>query len=57
MMSQKVRAVNDANAFFFTFPTVDGFGNVSGFEFMLQDRGNGSLEKLSTTTNAVSWVH
>lgn len=52
MMSQQVRAVNDANAFFFTFPTVDGFGNVSGFEFMLQDRGNGSLEKLSTTTNA-----
>ncbi|WP_026629764.1 efflux RND transporter permease subunit [Dyadobacter alkalitolerans] len=51
MMSQKVRAVNDANAFFFTFPTVDGFGNVSGFEFMLQDRGNGSLEKLSVTTN------
>jgi HAE1 family hydrophobic/amphiphilic exporter-1 len=51
MMSQKVRAVNDANAFFFTFPTVDGFGNVSGFEFMLQDRGNGSLEKLSATTN------
>ncbi len=51
MMSQQVRAVNDANAFFFTFPTVDGFGNVSGFEFMLQDRGNGSLEKLSTTTN------
>jgi HAE1 family hydrophobic/amphiphilic exporter-1 len=52
MMSQQVRAVNDANAFFFTFPTVDGFGNVSGFEFMLQDRGNGSLEKLSATTNA-----
>ncbi|QRR00084.1 efflux RND transporter permease subunit [Dyadobacter sandarakinus] len=52
MMSQQVRAVNDANAFFFTFPTVDGFGNVSGFEFMLQDRGNGSLEKLSTSTNA-----
>jgi HAE1 family hydrophobic/amphiphilic exporter-1 len=51
MMSQKVRAVNDANAFFFTFPTVDGFGNVSGFEFMLQDRGNGSLEKLGATTN------
>jgi HAE1 family hydrophobic/amphiphilic exporter-1 len=51
MMSQKVRSVNDANAFFFTFPTVDGFGNVSGFEFMLQDRGNGSLEKLSATTN------
>ena len=50
-MSQKAREVTDANAFFFTFPTVDGFGNVSGFEFMLQDRGNGSLEKLGSTAN------
>jgi len=42
----------DANAFFFTFPTVQGFGNVSGFEFMLQDRANGSIEKLGETTQA-----
>jgi HAE1 family hydrophobic/amphiphilic exporter-1 len=49
-LTQKVQAeVKGANAVFFTFPTVSGFGNVDGFEFMLQDRGNGSLEALDTT--------
>ena len=43
--------VKDAHAFFFTFPTIQGFGNVAGFEFMLQDQRNGSLEKLGQTTN------
>ncbi len=51
-LSQKVAAVKDANTFFFTFPTIQGFGNVSGFEFMLQDRTNGPLDKLGATTNA-----
>lgn len=50
-LSQKVSQVKDANAFFFTFPTVQGFGNVSGFEFMLQDRNSGSLDKLNETAN------
>ncbi|WP_276481093.1 efflux RND transporter permease subunit [Paraflavitalea pollutisoli] len=45
----KVGAVDDAKAFFFNFPTVQGFGNVSGFEFMLQDRSNGPLDKLGNT--------
>ncbi len=46
-LTQKVAAeVKGAEAVFFTFPTVSGFGNVDGFEFMLQDRGNGSLERL-----------
>jgi len=49
-LTQKVTAeVKGAQAVFFTFPTVSGFGNVDGFEFMLQDRGNGSLEKLDAT--------
>lgn len=48
----KVAQIKGANAFFFNFPTVQGFGNVSGFEFMLQDRSNGSLDKLGTTTYA-----
>ncbi len=52
-MTQKIgSAVKDANAFFFTFPTIQGFGNVSGFEFMLQDRSNGALDKLGNTANA-----
>jgi len=49
-LTQKVAAeVKGAQAVFFTFPTVSGFGNVDGFEFMLQDRGNGSLQKLDAT--------
>jgi HAE1 family hydrophobic/amphiphilic exporter-1 len=43
--------VKDAHAFFFTFPTIQGFGNVAGFEFMLQDQSNGSLDKLGATAN------
>jgi multidrug efflux pump subunit AcrB len=45
----KVSQVKGANAFFFNFPTVQGFGNASGFEFMLQDRTNGPLDKLGGT--------
>ena len=45
-MMQAVSSVKDANTFFFTFPTIQGFGNVSGFEFMLEDRGNHSLDDL-----------
>ncbi|SIN80566.1 efflux RND transporter permease subunit [Chitinophaga niabensis] len=46
IFAQQASQVKDANMFFFTFPTIQGFGNVSGFEFMLQDRSNGSLEQL-----------
>jgi len=51
-LSMKVATqVKDAHAFFFTFPTIQGFGNVAGFEFMLQDQRNGSLDKLGATAN------
>lgn len=49
MLTQKVGEVKGASTFFFNFPTVQGFGNVSGFELMLQDRANGPLDKLGTT--------
>ena len=49
ILTQKVSAVKGASTFFFNFPTVQGFGNVSGFEFMLQDRTNGPLDKLGGT--------
>jgi HAE1 family hydrophobic/amphiphilic exporter-1 len=52
MMVQKASAVKEANTFFFTFPTIQGFGNVSGFEFMLEDRTSGSLDKLGKTAQA-----
>lgn len=45
-MWAKAGQVKDASAFFFSFPTVQGFGNVDGFEFMLQDRTNGPLDQL-----------
>ncbi|RYE19192.1 MAG: hydrophobe/amphiphile efflux-1 family RND transporter, partial [Sphingobacteriales bacterium] len=53
LMTQKVaEKVKGASAFFFTFPTIQGFGNVDGFEFMLQDKTNGSMGKLDSTTKA-----
>lgn len=45
----KSMQVHDALTFFVGFPTIQGFGNVSGVEMMLQDRTNGSLEKLAGT--------
>ncbi|MGN6420677.1 MAG: efflux RND transporter permease subunit [Pseudobacter sp.] len=39
-------AIKEANIFTFAFPTVQGFGNVEGFEFILQDRNNGPVDKL-----------
>jgi len=41
--------VRDALTIFINFPTVQGFGNVSGVEMMLQDRSSGTLEKLGAT--------
>jgi hydrophobic/amphiphilic exporter-1 (mainly G- bacteria), HAE1 family len=49
ILTQKVSEVKGASTFFFNFPTVQGFGNVSGFEFMLQDRANGTLQNLGNT--------
>lgn len=42
--------VKDAKVAFFTSPMIPGFGLISGFEFMLQDRANGSPESLDATT-------
>ena len=49
IMNQKLSVIKDANIFLFTFPTVQGFGNTSGFEFILQDRAGGPLDKLGAT--------
>ncbi|RYE20498.1 MAG: efflux RND transporter permease subunit, partial [Sphingobacteriales bacterium] len=52
-MTMKVaQQVKGGSAFFFTFPTIQGFGNVNGFEFMLQDKTNGTMGKLDSTTKA-----
>src|SRR6201992_879223 len=52
LLKMKVaQQVKDAHAFFFTFPTIQGFGNVAGFEFALQDQTNGSMDRLSAMSN------
>lgn len=50
MLNAKLSAaVKEASVFLFVFPTVQGFGNTSGFEFILQDRTGGPLQKLEGT--------
>jgi HAE1 family hydrophobic/amphiphilic exporter-1 len=49
VISQKLSVIKEANIFPFIFPTLQGFGNTSGFEFILQDRSGGSLQKLGNT--------
>jgi len=48
---QRLAAVKGANFFVFTFPTVPGFSNVDGLDFVLQDRTGGSLGKFSEVGN------
>ena len=51
IINQKLSVIKEANIFLFTIPTVQGFGNTSGFEFLVQDRTGGSLNKLGETAN------
>ncbi|MEO6684761.1 MAG: efflux RND transporter permease subunit, partial [Dyadobacter sp.] len=47
----KLSAIKGANFFVFTFPTVPGFSNVDGLDFVLQDRNGGKLDKFSGVAN------
>jgi hydrophobic/amphiphilic exporter-1 (mainly G- bacteria), HAE1 family len=49
VLYQKLSVIKEASIFLFVFPTVQGFGNTTGFEFILQDRTGGQLDKLSAT--------
>ena len=49
IINQKLSVITEASIFLFQFPTVQGFGNTSGFEFILQDRTGGALDKLGNT--------
>ncbi|RYZ53311.1 MAG: efflux RND transporter permease subunit, partial [Chitinophagaceae bacterium] len=49
MLNQKLSAIKEASVFLFVFPTVQGFGNTTGFEFIVQDRTGGALNKLEAT--------
>lgn len=50
LLNQKLSVITEANVFLFIFPTVQGFGNTSGFEFIVQDRTGGPLDKLAATS-------
>ena len=56
VINQQLAAIKEAQIFLFQFPTVQGFGNTSGFEFILQDRTGGSLEKLSATADMLKYA-
>ncbi|MEO5562744.1 MAG: efflux RND transporter permease subunit [Chitinophagaceae bacterium] len=49
IINQKLAVITEASVFLFQFPTVQGFGNTSGFEFIIQDRTGGPLDKLAGT--------
>jgi HAE1 family hydrophobic/amphiphilic exporter-1 len=49
VINQKLSVIKEASIFLFQFPTVQGFGNSAGFEFILQDRTGGALDKLANT--------
>lgn len=51
VLNQKFSVIKGANIFMFVFPTVQGFGNTSGFELVLQDRSNGALDKMNGVAN------
>ena len=50
-INRKLSVIKEASVFVFTVPTVRGFGNTSGFEFIVEDRTGGSLEKLGSVAN------
>lgn len=50
-VNQRLAAIKGANFFVFTFPTVPGFSNVDGLDFVLQDRTGGDLQKFSGVAN------
>jgi hydrophobic/amphiphilic exporter-1 (mainly G- bacteria), HAE1 family len=44
-------AIKGGNVFFIAPPTLEGFGNTSGFEFQVQDRTGGDIGHFSQVTN------
>lgn len=51
-LTQESKTITDASIQFFPPPTVPGFGNASGFELRLLDRGkSGDLDKMAQTAD------
>ncbi|WP_207534369.1 efflux RND transporter permease subunit [Desertivirga arenae] len=51
VLNQRFAAIKEASVFMFVYPTVQGFGNTTGFELILQDRSAGALDKMNATAN------
>ncbi|WP_300666034.1 efflux RND transporter permease subunit [Fluviicola sp.] len=43
----KTASIKDARIIFFSPPTIQGFGNTAGFEFQLQDKSGGDINKFN----------
>jgi hydrophobic/amphiphilic exporter-1 (mainly G- bacteria), HAE1 family len=50
-INQKLASIKETGVFILKPSTVQGFGNSSGFEVIIQDRTGGSIEKLNQVTN------
>jgi HAE1 family hydrophobic/amphiphilic exporter-1 len=50
-INQRMSVIKEASIFIFQPPTVQGFGNTSGFEVIVQDRNGGPLTGLGQVTN------
>ena len=51
LMIEKTKHLKGANILFFPAPTLQGFGNISGFEFQLLDRTGGSFTAFEANVN------
>jgi HAE1 family hydrophobic/amphiphilic exporter-1 len=51
IVNAKLATIKGAKFFVFTFPTVPGFSNVDGLDFVLQDKTGGKLSKFSGVSN------
>lgn len=47
----KIGSIHAANIFFFSPPTIQGFGAGSGFDFQLQDKGGHTMAEIYKVTN------
>jgi HAE1 family hydrophobic/amphiphilic exporter-1 len=47
----KTKDLREASVFYFSPPTLQGFGNSDGFEFQLQDKGGHTVEELYKVSN------
>jgi hydrophobic/amphiphilic exporter-1 (mainly G- bacteria), HAE1 family len=50
-LSDKTKTISEANIFYFSPPTIQGFGLNDGFELQVQDRGGHTTNELYKVTN------